>query len=95
MLMHNLGGVNGTAVGGHAFSRDAETWTMSVTAPYSTLVQFSDGSNATYRRRERPQLLLDGDGRPLYLSTGVVDFADHSYTLVNKVWGKPGGGGFE
>jgi hypothetical protein len=80
ILMHNM-----EATGAHAFSRDAITWTTSGVEPYGKGVHFADGTNVSMGRREQPQLLLDKAGRPLYSSTGVVDFPDHSYTIVNKV----------
>ena len=83
MLMHNMGGSGG--VGSHAYSADAVTWVRSGVAPYNATVSFVDGSAKKMRRRERPQLLLDGAGRPLYFTTGVEDVHDHTYTLVIKV----------
>lgn len=80
MLMHNMGG----GVGSHAFSRDAETWTRSDVMPYTRNVTFADGHTHSMLRRERPQLLLDTNGRPLYFSSGVVTKSDRSYTLVMK-----------
>lgn len=83
MLMHNMGG----GVGSHAYSLDSKKWIRSDVEPYTNKVTFQDGSYTNMLRRERPQLLLDDDGRPLYFSTGVVDYEDHSYTLVMKVNG--------
>mmetsp|Transcript_11041 Transcript_11041/g.22001 ORF Transcript_11041/g.22001 Transcript_11041/m.22001 type:complete len:391 (+) Transcript_11041:43-1215(+) len=80
MLMHNM-----EAIAAHAFSRDAVTWTVSSVEPYDNIVLFTDGSTVSMKRRERPQLLLDKMGRPTYFSTGVMDYDDHSYTLVVKV----------
>lgn len=48
----------GQLVGAHAYSRDAVTWTTSATAPYTTLVNFTDGTSQDMHRRERPQLVL-------------------------------------
>ena len=81
MLMHNMGG----GVGSHAFSRDSENWTRSSVQPYTSNVSFADGTWHNMPRRERPQLLLDANGRPLYFSSGVVTAKDRSYTLVMKV----------
>ena len=75
----------GQLVGAHAFSRDAVSWTKSATAPYTTLVDFTDGSSKDMHRRERPQLLLSDTGQPRYFSSGVEDVGDHTYTLVIKV----------
>jgi len=84
ILMHNM-----NAIGAHAFSRDGNTWKTSDIEPYDNVVQFTDGTNVSMGRRERPQLLLDASGRPVYFSTGVVDHLDHSYTLVNKIANTP------
>ncbi len=75
----------GKLIGAHAFSRDALNWKVSATPPYTSLVTFSNGSSFDMRRRERPQLLLSESGQPRYFSSGVEDFADHTWTLVMKV----------
>lgn len=75
----------GKLIGAHAFSRDALNWTVSATPPYTSLVNFSNGTSFDMRRRERPQLLLSESGQPRYFSSGVEDFADHTWTLVMKV----------
>ena len=89
MLMHSPSGKlasgQGKSVGAHAFSRDALVWAVSKTNPYTTLVNFSNGSSFDMRRRERPQLLLSERGQPRFFSTGVEDFGDHTWTLVMKV----------
>ena len=72
-------------VGAHAFSVDAVHWTWSRVAPYSTNITFEGGNVRTMKRRERPQLTLDGQGRPLYFTSGVEDEHDHSYTLTVEV----------
>ena len=76
---------HGKSVGAHAYSRDAISWTASSTNPYTTLVNFSNGTSFDMRRRERPQLLLSKIGQPRYFSTGVEDFGDHTWTLVMQV----------
>ena len=82
MLMHNMGG---GGVGSHAYSTDAVHWVRSDVEPYTATVKFADGTSKDMRRRERPQLVLDGDGRPLYFTSGVEDVHDHTYTLTIKV----------
>ena len=80
LLMHAMGW---SSVGRHAFSRDAITWEISEVAPYSADVTFEDGTVQTMLRRERPQLVLDVAGTaPLYFTSGVEDYSDHTYTLV-------------
>ena len=52
-------------------------------------MEYDDGSVLYVKRRERPQLLLSGgnQGRPLYLSNGVMpqNGTDFTLTLVLKV----------
>lgn len=52
-------------------------------------MEYDDGSVLYVKRRERPQLLLSGgnQGRPLYLSNGVMpqNGSDFTLTLVLKI----------
>jgi len=79
------------AVGGHAASADGgQTWHYSGGAAYSTTVRYEDGSQVTYSRRERPEMLVNEHGEPTHLITGVVEKGgsgqhDHSWTLVQPV----------
>ena len=45
------------------------------TLPFSTLVEFDDGTSVDFFRRERPQLFFSADGEmmPLVLKTGVQE----------------------
>ena len=83
MLMHNMGG---GGVGSHAFSRDGLSWTRSKEEPYTATVQYADGTRRVMRRRERPELILSEQGNPQYFISGVEDEADHTYTLVMKIF---------
>lgn len=58
--------------GGHAWSKDASTWSEPRTGAYNTTVQFTDGTSMTCVRRERPQMVLDRKGVPLVMFAGVV-----------------------
>lgn len=92
LLMHSLeagGGFGGgPKVGRHAFSRDFMTvpWTFNNnTLAYNTTVNFNDGSQINFYRRERPQLFFSDDGlmTPLYLTTGVQENGQsNSYTMI-------------
>lgn len=84
-LFHNMGGCG--EVGCHAFSEDGFSWFMARTCPYTSLVQFQDGSSITYARRERPHLVFNKLGQPAFLSNGVQETweNDHSYTLVQSI----------
>eukprot|EP00927_Polykrikos_kofoidii_P051277 TRINITY_DN45067_c0_g1_i1.p1 TRINITY_DN45067_c0_g1~~TRINITY_DN45067_c0_g1_i1.p1 ORF type:complete len:421 (-),score=51.22 TRINITY_DN45067_c0_g1_i1:198-1412(-) len=81
-MLHNLGrnggfGCNnktwhGCDVGGHAFSRDGISWTLSETIPYTTNVTWINGKREILNRRERPQFVMADDCvTPLSLVTGV------------------------
>ena len=82
--------------GGHAWSRDGVTWSEPRVGAYTTTVEFTDGGSTTCDRRERPQMMLDPNGVPLALVTGVVGCpiqdvgswyrgGDDAFTLVQRV----------
>lgn len=84
-LFHGLGACEGAA-GCHAFSRDTWEWTLSPVPAYNFTVEFDDGSQVVFARRERPQLILDPKtGAPLALINGVQPPRDL----------QPGGGQFD
>ena len=94
MLAHSLceAWPNCDAVGGHAASLDGHTWYYSGGASYTTTVEFEGGKYVTFSRRERPEMLIDEQGNPTHLITGVVDATsvpgtmnDRSWTLVQPV----------
>jgi len=85
-----------SALGGHAYSKDGMHWYISPVAPYTPTVQYEDGSNVTFRARERPHLIFDpNSGEISHLLTGVGDpgcggntgcaGADHTFTLAQPV----------
>lgn len=84
---------NGTKyprVGAHMFSRTLEgEWQFKVQEAFSSVVEFTDGSVMTFKRRERPKLFFSEDGEvtPLYLVTGVQEMGESgkSYTLVQPI----------
>ena len=62
----------------HAFSRDAVTWRLAMnqstslpSLAWSKNVEWSNGSTTFVSRMERPQLVLDEAGKPIYLSNAV------------------------
>ena len=83
--------------GGHAFSSDGRDWSYSATAPYSNLLNFTDGAGIALQRRERPHLAFDDAGYISHLTTsaqppptaakgppaGCVN--DHSFTSIQPV----------
>ena len=70
-VFHNqLLGDNERVCGGHAFSLNGIDWTYTGTAWGST-VEFEDGTNYTYSRRERPHLIFD-DALDPHVITGLT-----------------------
>ena len=93
-----------TAVGGHAFSEDGKDWNISPVIAYTPTQKWEDGSETTFRARERPHLIFDSDGNPTHFINGVGDpcpgggggntgcpnhGGDHTFTLVVPL-GTPG-----
>merc|ERR1712023_455089 len=75
-----------TNVGGHAFSRDGISWTLSNTTAYTNHVETIGGNEIVYGRRERPHVVLDDEGNPTHLITGVTyPPADFSFTHVQGI----------
>ena len=76
MLFHEY---NSVWTGAHAFSPTGAygSWKMSTRhahgrGAYNTTVQFVDGTAEAFYRRERPELLFDGDtGEVTHLLSGV------------------------
>ncbi|CAI6097302.1 unnamed protein product [Clonostachys chloroleuca] len=86
-------GLKGPRVGAHAFARDWRgPWKYeNLTLTYNTTVQFTDGGEITYYRRERPKLFFSEDGEmtPLYLMNGVQEFdSPAAYTLIQPIGDK-------
>ena len=73
-------------------SVDGLEWTYSGPDSYNTTVVYEGGTVVTFSRRERPELVLDSEGNPTHLITGVTEKtggrggqSDHSFTLVQPV----------
>lgn len=68
--------------GYHAWSIDGgATWKSNANAGthmFDLEVMFDDGSSATFKRRERPELLFDMHGRPSFFISGVQVAGDAS-----------------
>eukprot|EP01062_Namystynia_karyoxenos_P015553 TRINITY_DN15641_c0_g1_i1.p2 TRINITY_DN15641_c0_g1~~TRINITY_DN15641_c0_g1_i1.p2 ORF type:complete len:508 (+),score=161.14 TRINITY_DN15641_c0_g1_i1:98-1525(+) len=60
-----------STVSAHAYSVDGRTWRMSPRQPYTTQVAVSWAGTLTVSTRERPKLLIDGEGRKTHLVNGV------------------------
>jgi hypothetical protein len=67
-LIYHTGG----AIGGHAYSRDAWSWTQSTGPPAYTATVDHHAGQTTYASRQRPALVMNGDGQPVALVTGVA-----------------------
>jgi hypothetical protein len=93
-LFHNWAG---STAGAHAYSPDGLTWTWSPTPTYTKTVELADGSSFTFKRRERPHLLLDAERNPTHLYNGVqseenrgtTGQKDFSYTFVQATAAAP------
>lgn len=59
-------------LGGHAFSADGLAWDVSPSNAYPNNYTTADGVARTFKRPQRPQLLLDDDGLPRLLVLGVA-----------------------
>jgi len=90
-IFHNmLNNDDQTTCGSHATSDDGIAWTFTGTA-YGNKVQYTDGTSTTFSRRERPHLIINDQGQPTHLTTGVVAgdnkgcCDDNSYTHVQPI----------
>jgi hypothetical protein len=80
--------------GGHSWSTDGVEWSEPRVGAYNTTVLFTDGTNMTCTRRERPQMILDPEtGVPIAMTSGVVGCppfgvykgGDDCFTLIQAV----------
>jgi hypothetical protein len=63
---------NNTRVGAHAYSSDGgHTWVDTGVA-FNLSVRFTDGSETAFIQRERPHMLLNEQGQPTHLVSGVT-----------------------
>lgn len=59
--------------GGHAWSVDGVNWSQRPRiGAFDTSIQFTDGSSMQCERRERPQMVVGSDGRPIALVSAVT-----------------------
>jgi hypothetical protein len=89
MLMKDISGaISGQKGGGiHATSGDGTDWSISDPPDaYSLTIPFADGTQPTFARVERPQLMLDGDGARM-LFVAVADQATRS--PLARTWNQP------
>ena len=62
-----------SAVGGHAFSQNGYDWDISPVIAYTPTQAWEDGTVTTFRARERPHMILDQKGSPIFFMNGVGD----------------------
>lgn len=90
------------ASGGHAWSVDGGgTWQYhNDTQAYSSLIMYTDGSQQSFSRRERPHLVLDNQGVPIALTNGVTEGwpctyrvcpRDYCHTALQRINQRPQG----
>ena len=72
---------------GHAWSEDGLTWSEQYLGSVTTTVHFDDGSRTVFSYRERPDVLLDAEGRPIALATGMTapDGYYNSFSWVQPI----------
>ena len=59
--------------GGHAWSKDGIHWSTSPrVGAFDTTIQFTDGTSIKCERRERPQMIVGVDSKPVALITGLT-----------------------
>lgn len=83
----NIYSING---GRYAYSTDGLDWHATSTPAYSLFVEYSDGTFELLERRERPKLVLDQQGLPVFLVTGnhklgLGPKADFVHTMIAPV----------
>ena len=67
-----------------------KSWEQSKIGCYSTNVTWSDDTVSTFFRRERPEIMFDTDGNPLYFYSAVQEFKNdshfgYSYSVVQQL----------
>ena len=87
VVFHGYGGDRRWSDGQTAYSTDLLHWTWQPEPAYSSTIQYSDKTVETFGRRERPALVLDEQGHPLYLLNGILpqdpEYGDHTYSYIH------------
>eukprot|EP01083_Nonionella_stella_P170294 579227_1 len=85
-IFHNMSPGGQALCGGHAYSANGIDWIYAGSS-YGNHVEFTNGANFTFSRRERPHLIFDEDGcTPIALTNGAQyggEYHDATYTLCN------------
>ena len=58
--------------GGHAWSSDGIYWSKPRIGAFDTTIQFADGSSMKCERRERPQMVVGNDGKPIAMVSALT-----------------------
>ena len=58
--------------GGHAWSDDGITWSAPRVGAFDTTIRFTDGTRIICERRERPQMVMGKDAKPLALVSALT-----------------------
>ena len=88
-IFHNMSPTRHDLPGGHAFSNDGINWIYSGYI-YTQFVQYDDGTNFTFIKRQRPHFIFDSDlCTPIALTTGMLynggQYNDSSFTLLQPI----------
>lgn len=87
MVFHGYGGDRRWTDGQTAYSTDLLHWTWQPEPAYSSTVYYHDGTSETFMRRERPALVLNEAGHPLYLLNGIEpehpEYSSHTYSYIH------------
>lgn len=90
-LMHYI--PDATLVARHAFAThyDGPWMIHEESIPYNSTVQFTDGGETTWEKRERPHLVFNDQKDPAWLVTGAVlpgaagGYHGGSFTLIQQI----------
>jgi len=69
------------------FSEDGYVWRQSISMAFFNTINFNDNTTLDVARMERPHIVLNEVGDPLFFSNGVQESwgNDHTYTLVRPI----------
>merc|ERR1712157_506151 len=81
----------GRISGGHGFTRNLTNWSYALTPAYDTDVLLTNGSNLTFKARERPQLLFGADGKPAVLYNAMMAHTGLPFTFAQAFAGNSQG----
>lgn len=72
VVFHGYGGDKKKTDGQAAYSTDLLHWTWQPEPVYSSTIQYEHAPDEVLSRRERPAVVVDDSGHPLYLLNGVM-----------------------